>query len=163
MNTLLYQSPDYFDKHGNAKPALFFWLACIFLARAWIVFVIAGVSREQGADMLALIYPNHDALYMGLAVGFPSVALMLMAGNLHRYPRVIENVWHWGRAILLAAFSCDLVLQIKHLTVGHWRFHWSSAVTLLIALWLVIYLLRSRRIQFLFASPIYRETEREKK
>ncbi|MBE1274652.1 DUF2919 domain-containing protein [Enterovibrio baiacu] len=162
MNTLLYQSPDYFDKHGNAKPALFFWLACIFLARAWIVFVVAGVSREQGADLLALIYPNHDALYLGLAVGFPSVALMLMAGNLHRYPRVIERVWHWGRAILLAAFSCDLVLQIKHLIVGHWRFHWSSAVTLLIALWLVIYLLRSRRIQFLFASPIYRETEREK-
>ncbi|WP_394210793.1 DUF2919 domain-containing protein [Enterovibrio calviensis] len=157
MNTHLYQSPDYFDKHGNAKPNLLFWLSCVFLARAWLVFVIAGVSREQGQDLLALFYPSHDALYIGLGVGFPAVVLMLLAGNLHRYPAFFDRIWFWGKAFLITAFFSDLILQIKHLMMLHWRFHWSSAVTLLIALWLVIYLFKSRRTQFLFKAPILRE------
>lgn len=154
---MLYQSPDFFDKHGNAKPHLFFWMSCVFLARAWTVFVIAGVSREQGQDLLSLFYPDKGALYMGLAMGFPAVMLMLFAGSLHRFPRVFERIWCWGRVILIAAFSCDLLVQMDHLIMDHWRFNWSSASTLLIALWLIIYLFKSRRIQFLFETPILRE------
>ncbi|MDD1784165.1 DUF2919 domain-containing protein [Enterovibrio sp. ZSDZ35] len=153
----LYQSPDYYDKHGNAKPNLMFWLSCIYLAKSWVVFVIAGVSREQGQTLLSLFYPHHDALYIGLGIGFPAVALMLMAGNIHRYPPFLEKIWRKGKGILVGAFVCDLILQIKHLIAQQWAFHWSGALTLLIAIWLVSYLFRSRRIQFLFEAPITRE------
>lgn len=154
---MMYQSPDYLDKHGNAKPNLFFWISCFFLARAWTVFVIAGVSREQGSDLLSLFYPDRDALYVGLAAGFPAVILLLLAGNLHRYPAIFSRIWHWGRVFLIFAFSCDLLMQMEHLVIDQWRFNWSSASTLLIAFWLIIYLFKSRRTQFLFETPIYRE------
>lgn len=161
MNTLLYRSPDDYDKHGNAKPNLMFWLTCFFLARSWLVFVVAGVSREQGKDLLALFYPSHEVLYVGLALGFPAVALMLMAGNLHRYPPLFGRIWQVGKILLLTALSGDLVLQVKHLMVEHWAFHWRGALMLLIAVWLVFYLLRSRRMQFLFKAPISRVEKNE--
>ncbi|CZF83123.1 DUF2919 domain-containing protein [Grimontia marina] len=161
MNSLLYQSPDYYDKHGNAKPNLMFWLTGLFLARSWIVFVVAGVSREQGKDLLSLFYPSHDALYIGLALGLPAVALMLMAGSLHRFPAFFQRVWRFGKYTLLAALSGDLILQVKHLMAQRWEFHWSGALMLLMAIWLVLYLLRSRRIQFLFEAPITREEKNE--
>lgn len=157
MKTLLYQSPDYFDKHGNVKPHLLFGFACLFLARAWLVFVVAGVSREQGKTLLLLFYPDTDALYMGLAIGFPAVFLLLLAGNLHRYPSFLACIWRWGRALLIFTFSVDLCVQLDHLNDLNWQFHWVSASTLLIELWLMIYILKSRRIQFLFETPIYRE------
>ncbi len=161
MNSLLYTSPDYYDKHGNAKPNLMFWLSCFFLARAWIVFVVAGVSREQGQTLLSIFYPSHEGLYLGLGLGTPAVALMLMAGNLHRYPGFFSAVWRWGKAILMVSLLCDLALQAQHLMIQHWSFHWGSAGMLLMAIWLVLYLFRSRRTQFLFEAPITREEKNE--
>lgn len=161
MNSLLYTSPDYYDKHGNAKPNLMFWLSGFFLARSWVVFVIAGVSREQGKDLLSLFYPSHDALYLGLALGFPAVAFMMMAGNLHRYPPFLARIWRQGKYVLLAALCGDLLLQINHLMAARWAFHWSAALMLLVAVWLALYVLRSRRIRFLFEAPILREEKNE--
>lgn len=118
--------------------------------------MFAGVSREQGQDLLSLFYPDRDALYIGLALGFPAVILMLFAGSLPHFPRVFERVWRWGKVILISAFSCDLLVQMDLLIMDHWRFNWSGATTLLIALWLIIYLCKSRRTQFLFETPISR-------
>lgn len=157
MKTILYQSPPFFDKHGNAKPNFLFWLSGIYLARAWIVFVIAGLSREQGNDLLSLFYPDNDALYMGFAMGFPAVVLMLLAGNLHRYPVLFERIWRKGKTILIFAFCADLIVQMDHLIIVDWRFDWSRATMLLMALWMVVYLFKSRRIRFLFKTPISRE------
>lgn len=154
--TILYQSPDYFDKHGNAKANFLFWLMCIYLARAWIVFVFAALSREQGETLLSLFYPDKDALYMGFAIGFPVVVMMLLAGNVHCYPRFFERIWMRGKAVLIFAFCADLIIQMDHLIIVDWRFHWSRATMLLIALWMVIYLFKSKRIRFLFETPISR-------
>ncbi len=157
MKTMLYQSPYFFDKHGNAKPYFLFWLSCIFLARAWIVFVIAGVSGEQSQKLLSLFYPDSETLYIGFAIGFPAVVFMLLAGNVHCYPVLFEQIWRRGRGILILAFCADLIVQMDHLIIVDWRFHWSRASMLLIALWMVIYCFKSRRIQFLFGTPISRE------
>lgn len=161
MNDFSYRSPEFYDKHGNAKPNLLFWLSCIFLARAWFVFVVAGVSREQGTNLLSMIYPSHDVLYMGLGMGVAAVGLMLMAGNLHRYPSLFARLWCFGKPILLVNLLIDLGFQCQHLKEMHWRFEWSSASVLLITIWLLLYLLKSQRIQFLFTAPINRVEEDE--
>ncbi len=156
MENHLYQTPDYYDAHGNSKSHKIFWLCCLFLARAWIVFIIAGVSQDQGTALLELFYQHKQALYIALGLGTPSAFLMLIAGNLHHYPRFLSHIWRYGKIILLTSLSADLTLQLLQMNAMNWRFHWSNAITLLLSTWLLFYLIKSRRMQFLFKSPIVR-------
>ena len=51
-------SPDDYDQHGALRLPLGFWAVLILQARTWLLFVMAGVSREQGESLLALFYPD---------------------------------------------------------------------------------------------------------
>ncbi len=161
MNKLNELNLELYDKQGNVKANFLFWVACLCLARAWIVFIIAGVSQTQGTSLLSLFYPDHDKLYFGLGLGFFAVILMLLAGNLHHFPLFFARFWRYGKIILLINIVIDLGLQIQVLYLSHWRFDWSSALTLLVTAWLSVYLLMSRRIQLLFKAPINRIKDNE--
>lgn len=161
MNKLNKFNFGLYDKHGNAKTNFLFWVACLCLARAWIVFIIAGVSQTQGTRLLSLFYPNHNGLYLGLGLGFFAVSLMFLAGNLHHFPLFFARCWRYGKEILLVNLVIDLGLQIHALYLIHWRFDWSSALTLLVTAWLSAYFFMSRRIKFLFTAPINRVEDDE--
>ena len=119
------------------------------------------VSQNQGQTILSLIYPHQASLYVGLTIGVPGVAFMLLAGNLHLYPRIFSSVWKHGKWILIAVFSADLLLQFKQLNLMHWRFELVSASLLTLTIWLQIYLFKSRRMQFLFETNINRIEKNE--
>lgn len=52
----------------------------MFLARSWVVFAMAGVSRESGSKLLSIVYPDSSTLYLGLLAGVPSLLLMWLMG-----------------------------------------------------------------------------------
>ncbi|EKO3593173.1 DUF2919 family protein, partial [Vibrio metschnikovii] len=60
---------EHYDRYGYLNASLWLWLGWLFLARAWVVFVVAGVSREHGSTILSFVYPDHDMLYLGLMTG----------------------------------------------------------------------------------------------
>ncbi len=161
MNELNKFNLELFDKHSNVKANFLFWVVCLCLARAWIIFIIAGVSQTQGTVLLSLFYPSHDGLYFGLGCGFFAVILMLLAGNLHHFPLFFARFWRYGKEILLINIIIDLGLQIQALYLMQWRFDWSSALILLVTAWLGVYLVMSKRIQFLFKTPINRVKDGE--
>ena len=51
--------PVHYDAHGRLRLPLLFWLVLLLQARTWVLFVIAGASREQGTALLNLFYPDH--------------------------------------------------------------------------------------------------------
>lgn len=58
--------PVHYDAHGRLRLPLLFWLVLLLQARTWVLFVIAGASREQGTALLNLFYPDHDNFWLGV-------------------------------------------------------------------------------------------------
>ena len=73
--------PVHYDAHGRLRLPLLFWLVLLLQARTWVLFVIAGASREQGTALLNLFYPDHDNFWLGLIPGIPAVLAFLLSGS----------------------------------------------------------------------------------
>ncbi|MEL5953159.1 DUF2919 family protein, partial [Klebsiella pneumoniae] len=76
-----------------------FWLVLLLQARTWVLFVIAGSSREQGTALLNLFYPDHDNFWLGLLPGIPAVLAFLLSGRRYTFVRL----WHALRPLLMVA------------------------------------------------------------
>lgn len=72
--------PVHYDAHGRLRLPFLFWLVLLLQARTWVLFVIAGASREQGTVLLNLFYPDHDNFWLGLIPGIPAVLAFLLSG-----------------------------------------------------------------------------------
>ncbi|STH36836.1 inner membrane protein [Escherichia coli] len=62
-------------------------LCYCFRRETWVLFVIAGASREQGTALLNLFYPDHDNFWLGLIPGIPAVLAFLLSGRRATFPR----------------------------------------------------------------------------
>ena len=145
---------EQYDKHGYLKAPIWLWLGWAFLARAWVVFVVAGVSRTSGADILAWVYPSTARLYLGLLSGLPGLVLMWLIGLRDPQRPIINTLAGSGRWITLLTLLLQSAQAGSHSYLQHGSFHWANALTLLILLWLVLYLLRSRRVKDCFSDPM---------
>ncbi|WP_052282347.1 DUF2919 domain-containing protein [Kluyvera genomosp. 1] len=92
-------SPVDFDSHGRLRLPFLFWCLLLLQARTWVLFFMAGASRDQGDALLNLFYPDHNLFWIGLLPGVPAVFAFLLSGRRHSYPRV----WHRLRALLIVA------------------------------------------------------------
>ncbi len=145
---------EQYDTHGYLKAPTWLWLGWLFLARAWIVFVVAGVSRDSGSQILSFVYPGNAALYIGLVAGVPGIALMWLISLRHPERRWINALFRTGRWLTLLTASVQFIQTGYHVYLQHGAFHWANALTLLILLWLVLYVYRSRSVRDCFLSPL---------
>ena len=93
-------TPDDFDAKGQLKLPLAFWAVLLLQARTWLLFVMAGASREQGASLLALFYPDTQAFWIGMALGVPAALGLLLTGYRQRFPRIWQ-AWRWVLCLTL--------------------------------------------------------------
>ncbi|WP_213133670.1 DUF2919 domain-containing protein [Citrobacter sp. FP75] len=98
MKSTEFHSTDY-DAHGRLRLPVLFWCVLLLQARTWVLFVIAGSSREQGNTLLNLFYPDHDAFWLGLLPGVPAVLAFLLSGRRFAFP----VLWRWLRGSLILA------------------------------------------------------------
>ncbi|XNM56897.1 DUF2919 family protein [Escherichia coli] len=68
-------------------------------ARTWVLFVIAGASREQGTALLNLFYPDHDNFWLGFRSRYSGGAGIFAGGWRASFPRI----WHVLYFLLLLA------------------------------------------------------------
>jgi len=92
MKSIDFHPGDY-DSHGRVRLPFLFWCVLLLQARTWVLFVLAGASRDQGNTLLNLFYPDHDNFWLGLLPGIPAVLAFLLSGRRHRVPRL----WRGGR------------------------------------------------------------------
>ena len=86
-------SPADYDPQGRLRLPFLFWCLLLLQARTWVLFLMAGASRDQGDALLNLFYPDHSLFWIGLLPGVPAVLAFLLSGRRHVYPRV----WRWLR------------------------------------------------------------------
>ncbi|WP_318358344.1 DUF2919 domain-containing protein [Enterobacter sp.] len=99
--------PSDFDHHGRLRLPFLFWCLLLLQARTWVLFIIAGSSREQGASLLTLFYPDHDNFWLGLIPGIPAVLAFIFSGRRQQFPRG----WRVLRSLLISAQTILLLWQ----------------------------------------------------
>lgn len=87
--------PSAYDGHGRLRLPFLFWCVLLLQARTWVLFVMAGASRQQGDTLLNLFYPDHDNFWLGLLPGLPAVVAFLLSGRRHQLPRLWGGM-RWG-------------------------------------------------------------------
>ncbi len=106
MKSIDFHPGDY-DSHGRVRLPFLFWCVLLLQARTWVLFVLAGASRDQGNTLLNLFYPDHDNFCLGLLPGIPAVLAFLLSGRRHLVPRL----WRALRWLLILAQGVLLVWQ----------------------------------------------------
>lgn len=106
-------SPDDYDSKGQLRLPLSFWAILLLQARTWVLFVMAGASRDQGARLLELFYPDTQAFWIGMALGIPAATGLLLTGYRQRFPAVWQ-AWRW-------VLSGALVVMLGAQAVAWWR------------------------------------------
>lgn len=100
-------SPADYDPQGRLRLPFLFWCLLLLQARTWVLFLMAGASRDQGDALLNLFYPDHSLFWIGLIPGVPAVLAFLLSGRRHLYPRL----WQWLRPVLIFAQLILLLWQ----------------------------------------------------
>ncbi|TPG63285.1 DUF2919 domain-containing protein [Ewingella americana] len=100
-------NPDDYNRHGMLRLPLWFWTILILQARTWLLFVMAGASRQQGTDLLKLFYPDTHSFWHGIILGLPPALIFLLCGRRHLWPRT----WQGGYWLLLAGMFVTFALQ----------------------------------------------------
>ena len=85
--------PADYDAHGHLRLPALFWLVLLLQARTWVLFVIAGSSREQRNTLLNLFYPDHDNFWLGLLPGVPAVLAFLLSGRRYAFPAIWRGLY----------------------------------------------------------------------
>lgn len=101
-------SPDDYDHHGMLRLPLWFWGVLVLQARTWILFVMAGASRQQGEGLLQLFYPDTQRFWYGILLGLPAALAFLIGPRRHQWSR-LWRAWRWVlSASVLAALGGSL-------------------------------------------------------
>ena len=137
-----------YDDHGQLRPPLWFWPIALLLTRSVWLFMMAGVTREHGSEILTLFYPDKMSLYIGLLTDVPAMLALLACGGTHRQTHS-ARAWlrRHSRGLLLCSTLSGLTMQLHSLNLQKWSFSWPTALVLIGSLWALWYLLRSRQIR----------------
>lgn len=137
-----------YDDHGQLRPPLWFWPIALLLTRSVWLFLMAGVTRESGSEILSLFYPDKMSLYISLLTDVPAMLALLACGGTHQQTNSVR-AWlrHHSRGLLLCSTLSGLVMQLHSLNLQKWSFSWPTALVLIGSLWALWYLLRSRQIR----------------
>lgn len=142
-------TPSAYDGLGRLRLPFLFWCVLLLQARTWVLFVMAGASRQQGDTLLNLFYPDHDNFWLGLLPGVPAVIAFLLSGRRHQNPRL----WAAMRWMLIAAQLVLLVWQ----PLLWWQSDPLNGIGLAlvvidgVALW---WLFSNRRLRACFSPPV---------
>ncbi|OCH12924.1 MULTISPECIES: DUF2919 domain-containing protein [unclassified Aliivibrio] len=147
----MHYSFDEYDEHGWLKPPMWLWFGWAILIRSVVVFVMAGASREQGTDLLALFYPNHTHLYTSLYLSLPIVFFMWLSNFKKPTRPLMLTLWKQGRWLTIIMVLIDLTMLIQSVVVNRGEFQLGSAVIILFLSWFLIFLFRSKRVKICFS------------
>ncbi|WP_428771857.1 DUF2919 domain-containing protein [Vibrio sp.] len=144
---------EHYDQHGFLKAPIWLWLGWLFLAKAWLLFVVAGASRDSGNQILLYIYPDNRLFYSGLVMGLPALCLMWLIGLRKPERRWANRLVSLGRMITLVTVLGQMLQVLYQIGLHHGAFSWPNALSLLLLGWFVLYLVKSKTVRDCLKAP----------
>lgn len=147
--------PEYWDKYGSYRTPIAFHLSIVVLLRAYFIWVIAALSRRPELDIMSLFFRSKNDFFIAIAIGSIAIIPTLLfclrrPRESHKTSERLAKVWRFMRWPLIMCATIDLswlVIQAAH---SHYRFSLFLAVQMVVVLWVLFYLLKSRYLTVFF-------------
>ncbi|MGR5254213.1 DUF2919 domain-containing protein [Vibrio astriarenae] len=137
---------DQYTDHGFLKAPILLMLGWFFLARAWVVFIVAGASREDGAKILEWVYPDSQMLKVGMLLGLPSLVFMWLIALRNQERKTINRIVSVAKPVTFLMILIQSAQTGYHIVLERGVFSWSHGVTLVIMLWFGLYVMKSKTV-----------------
>ena len=144
-----------YDNNFCLKPSLLLWLAMLYLSRAILLPLVAGVASMNGSGDAASL---TRGLFSPDAYVPSALALLVIAAWCRRTPsatRVPRWIWTRGRTFLAASAILDLVLPVYapfQESYGVWQLTTPRLIGAALDTYFLAYLLASRRVRDVFSQ-----------
>ena len=140
----------YYDDAGRVKPAVALYVCIAFLSRSLMILIGSVSVRENGDQLLALLYPEKQYLYINLAIAFPAFLALLLLGFREKIWKV-DRCWIFSciKPLLIFSVLADLGLHIMLAKIGYWQFSWLIAFTLFLDLLTLYFLVKDKHTQMM--------------
>lgn len=140
----------YYDDAGRVKPAVALYVCIAFLSRSLMILIGSVSVRENGDQLLALLYPEKQYLYISLAIAFPTFLALLLLGFREKIWKA-DRCWIFSciKPLLIFSVLADLGLHIMLANIGHWQFSWLIAFTLLLDSLTFYFLVKDKHTQMM--------------
>ncbi len=144
-----------YDAHLCLKPPLLLWLAMLYLSRAMLLPLVAGITSMSGS-------PDAASLTRGLFSPYDYVpsalALLVIGAWCRRSPsarRLARWIWAHGRTLLAASAILDLILGIcapLEENYGGWQVTMPQIIGAALDAYCLAYVLAARRVRDVFSE-----------
>lgn len=110
--------PADFDTHGRLRLPFLFWCVLLLQARTWVLFLMAGASRQQGDALLNLFYPDHDNFGWDCSPAFRRCWRLSLAGIVSASPALAHDALAAGAFPALAVGLATAVVDERRVAFG---------------------------------------------
>lgn len=141
-------TPDDYDKYNVLKVPGLLVLTNIYAVK-YLLFFILPIFAEK---MPMLRKFAHEQFNPGLLICSLAAALVLVS-MVRRGPKVADwarKLWAYGRQILIASLSLELLLLVTYLLLGWRKLDEFWLLFAYLNIMFIIYLFRSRRVRDVF-------------
>lgn len=143
--------PEYWDKYGVYRTPIGFNLTLIVLLRAYFLWVFSAIARRPDLDFMSLFFQTKLHFFVALGIGaialVPTIIFSLRRPSSSRY---LAKYWRYMRWPLLVAALADLSWLIIQASQSYYQFSLYLAVQMVMLLWVILYLVRSRYLNHFF-------------
>lgn len=141
------------DDKGHIKPPLYLYFMLIFIARGWCIFIASLTQSSDRAALVSMFYPQKSDFIMALIAGFGALVIYgFIIAERKRKPSWVRPIFTQVRWFLLILLLIDGVLLVERSINAYYLYSWSTGLDALLLFWSLIYLFKSKRLNYYFAD-----------
>ncbi|MCK8128853.1 DUF2919 domain-containing protein [Pseudoalteromonas sp. 2CM39R] len=147
--------PEYWDKHGAYRTPVAFHLTLLVLLRSYFIWIMAALSRRPDLDIMSLFFKSKSDFFTAIAIA--AIALLPAVIFCLRRPQEnaesakrLASIWRFMRWPLILCAITDLSWLIYQAAHSHYQFSFFLACQMVLVLWVLLYLLKSRYLSVFF-------------
>ncbi|WP_462176862.1 DUF2919 domain-containing protein [Pseudoalteromonas gelatinilytica] len=147
--------PEYWDKHGAYRTPVAFHLTLLVLLRSYFIWLMAALSRRPDLDIMSLFFKSKSDFFTAIAIA--AIALLPAVIFCLRRPQEnaesakrLSSIWRFMRWPLIMCAITDLSWLTYQVAHSHYQFSLFLACQMVLVLWVLLYLLKSRYLSVFF-------------
>ncbi|MEP2651422.1 MAG: DUF2919 family protein [Paraglaciecola sp.] len=140
----------FYDASGRVIPSLSLYLCLLYLSRSFLIFIASLSGRDSSDTLLRIFYPETNFLYISLAIGLPTLAVLVIVGFREKIWRN-HKTWLFGfvKPCIIASVTGDLSFNLMLAKLNNWQFSWVIAVTTLVSFFCLYFILKDNHIRLM--------------
>ncbi|BBN82350.1 hypothetical protein PA25_23350 [Pseudoalteromonas sp. A25] len=143
--------PEYWDKYGVYRTPIGFNLTLVVLLRAYLLWIFSAVARRPDLDLMSMFFESKTHFFVALGIGAIAIVPTILF-SLRRPSSSVKlaKYWRFMRWPLLITAIADFSWLVMQAAQSHYQFSMFIAVQMVLLLWVILYLLKSKYLSYFF-------------